>query len=135
MKVTVNRAAREKRELTLREITDAIEKNGLPQTKGMYWDSKHADWNAANRTWTYEVGAACAIGQAAINLGVDYDALTDFLLDIGRGNKTLYHYITGKNDGVDGLSLKEIADKIRKNHKAKLDTPQTIYYYPVDAED
>lgn len=96
--------ARTKR-VSLGEILDAIEQNGLPQAHGTFWrfakreDGKKYPIGSTNYV-PMDVEAACAIGQGALNLGCDYNHLVTVLaqvrmskgrrLDTGiiRGNDT-----------------------------------------------
>lgn len=98
-------------------VIDAIEKNGYPQAKSIYieWEQ-----GAPNTDKMYVVGA-CAIGQAALNLGVpwtdlDY-ALDNIHLESGKG---LSAYIITLND-ENGLSCKEIAEQVRSDFPGILD--------------
>jgi hypothetical protein len=58
-----------KRTFTIRELVEAIEKNGYKQAFASYWNRAYLD------DGTIEIGSACAIGQAALNLGISADKL------------------------------------------------------------
>jgi hypothetical protein len=84
----------------VKDIIDAIEKNGLPQTKGAYWKAK----DGANLKYLKnKVVSACAIGMAAYNLGIYPNRLTfPHANDVIRWNDD------------KGLSFQEIAAKYRE---------------------
>lgn len=99
--------------VTLGQVADAIEANGLEQYTGWYFDSMTTP------------SQACAIGMGAINLSIDAASLEKKLnlffpfVD----DKTTYPlgaYITRLNDD-DKLTFKEIADFIREHFSDKLD--------------
>jgi hypothetical protein len=53
---------------TIRELADAIEKNGLPHAHGAFF--KDEDNEDISIEYMAKITSACALGQAAINLGV-----------------------------------------------------------------
>jgi len=94
---------------SLGNFLDSIERNGLPQITGDYWrgDGKKIGESlglgsfAHHKTTTLEVNYACAFGQSALNLQVDYNALVaiidrQFRTKHGRG---LASTIISRNDG------------------------------------
>lgn len=92
---------------TLAEVADAIEKNGLPQTFNWYFRTSDGEGFNDSETSEYAaITAACAVGQACINLGVETDWVTD--LDV-------IDDIIMLND-KEKKSFKEIADHIRANY-------------------
>lgn len=97
--------------LTVRDVVEAIEKNGYQQISGMYVGNLNGQL------------AGCAIGQAAINLGVDADSLSDALSYVERKRKDLNPldaYIIWLND-KRGKSTKEIAAAVREQWADQLD--------------
>lgn len=92
--------------LTLKEIADYIEQNGLPQTR-------EGEYIVYGSDGPIE---ACAIGMAAINADV-----TPFEIDmaLNKGVYGLSSVVVDLND-LAGWSFKKIADYIRKVDKAGL---------------
>lgn len=106
---------------TLEAVLKAIEKNGVPQITGEFWDM--GDDNI--------IVGACAMGMAAINLRVEWDALSVALESIRIGDheeecdllddgwcdcgetQSLSDYIVNLNDS-QGMTFKAIADDIRE---------------------
>lgn len=82
--------------VTGQEILDAIRKNGLPKARTVYY---HHDEDR-------NIVAACAIGQAAINLGVRAASL-DYALGMASSR------VKELSDFTD-LTFPEIADTIEK---------------------
>jgi hypothetical protein len=95
---------------TLADVADNIEKNGLPRYEGWYFDSMYEPEDG----YSYIV-AACALGQAMINIGVDN-------ITGGWGMDEILNRIPEWNDGLH-LSFKEIADKIRIEYRDYLNSP------------
>jgi hypothetical protein len=98
---------------TVSQILDAIEENGLPQTKKGYWRGVR---NFVERR--VNVKSACALGMAAYNLHA-----------LGPSSCNVMPYsieIISWND-VDGLTFKEIADKYRKEHPVLLDATVKVW--------
>lgn len=56
---------------TYAEFIDAVERNGFEQAFGSYFVDDFSDELDLDDLPEYKIGAACAIGQAAINLGVN----------------------------------------------------------------
>jgi hypothetical protein len=100
---------------TIREVLDAMEKNGYPKlTNGHYvkWDKG-------------QVVAACAIGQAALNLGVKPADLNETLYApfVSYGNRfrqILDYYIPNQNDR-SAKTVPQIAREFRELVKDHLD--------------
>ena len=88
--------------ITVREIADAIEKNGYPHIKNNY---------ITRDKITYEVLGACALGQAALNLGVDVDVVDSLPFAVE---------VISLNDDK-GWSLKDIAHYLRESYASNLD--------------
>jgi hypothetical protein len=83
--------------IKLREVVDAIRKDGLPKHKGSFFH-----WGPGDR-----VISGCALGQAALNLDVDPEALWTALPRTFRGR------VVNLNDQTD-LTLPQIADKMEE---------------------
>lgn len=105
---------------TLGEFADAIEKNGLPQTHFNFFRDEVGRALALDSP--APIAQACAVGMAAINLGVNVNNLranlyveTGDLLPLG-----ICRIIESWNDG-DGLTFKQIADKFRSRYPTILD--------------
>lgn len=91
--------------ITVADVADAIEENGIPQIVGHFTHSVDG-----------EVIGACAIGQAAINLGVHPKSL-QYELDklFNKGDyRALGGQIISWNDS-NRYSYKVIANKIRES--------------------
>jgi hypothetical protein len=84
--------------MKVKDFIDAIEKNGLPQARSMYW----ADREGTGTADLAEVKSACAIGMGAYNLKLDPFTVQFW----GKGE------IMRWND-LDHLSFQEIADRYR----------------------
>lgn len=111
--------------ISLADFLDSIEMNGLPQFRGDFWkDTGGGSIGSRIRTTTIvEVASACAMGQAALNLEVDYHALTvtiNSLFRTDRGRKGLADAIIGRNDGMK-WGYKSIANFYRKAFADRLD--------------
>lgn len=65
-------------EVTVSDILDSIAKNGLPQIKNRFFTGKNGRFISQKHP-KQEVGAACALGQAAYNLNADIGSLQDAL--------------------------------------------------------
>lgn len=78
--------------VTLEEVAAAIEKNGLIWARGTF-----LRYEIDEDTGEEYPVAACALGQAAYNLGVDYADL-DFKLNMLMPGKRLSSKITNYND-------------------------------------
>ena len=103
--------------VTGRQIIEAIEKNGLPQTRGAFY----RDENGMEVDFPAQAKSACAIGMAAINLGVSFITLRNgFRIDTEDGISFHCGFIESWNDD-DGLSFKDIADKFRQEYPELLD--------------
>lgn len=108
------------------EVFDAIEKNGLPKIRKTFFKYEREGLGVSDH-WIKDgnVIAACALGQAAINLSVDADSLYNTLNDIDNEKYTTPYIgdrITELNDSfVEELSLPEIAQYMRDHYAAFLD--------------
>ncbi len=117
-----------KKRVTIRQIIDAIRTNGYEQARGklvrrsLYWNGKGPQ--------PFE--AACAMGQAAINLGVDAEELDErlFGIKIDYQTQTLREYIIEEND-VMVLSCQEIANDLDILVEAKQLNPDKAFILPV----
>lgn len=93
--------------MIVQDVVDAIRKNGLPQTQGTYIKR---DINTGNPL------AACALGQAGINLGHTGSYIANIVGSIispVHGN--LDTYIVYLND-TEKLNFAQIADRIEKDY-------------------
>lgn len=109
--------------VTVAEFIDAIEQDGLEQAFNSYFIAEGGDKSIYVMKGSigkyeeeifieYKVGAACAVGQAAINLGLDPESLV--------ASSGFLAYIFKLNDTLK-MPLKEIANKARKDFADKLD--------------
>lgn len=111
-----------KKKITVRQFIDAVEADGLPKASGTLFRNKPRGTSISDdilhhsfiKKYQYgkkpelKIGAACAVGQACINLGIE------------QPSHYVVNYIIGQNDNK-GLSLKDIADKARARYKNSLD--------------
>jgi hypothetical protein len=107
--------------VTYRDLFDAIEKNGLEQAVGSWFRTEDTDVNDDD-LWLpkkSEIKAACAVGQAALNLGVELHFLRENNLS---GDRNLIGTIEHWNDDEE-LTLQQIADKGRAEYAEYLDQP------------
>lgn len=101
------------------EIIDAIEQNGYKQIRGNY--IKFVEGVLGNERGKENVLGACAIGQAALNLNVQWSSLEDALENIMiRQDMDLAATIIELNDSF-GLSCQKIAKEIREKYPEILD--------------
>jgi hypothetical protein len=107
----------ETRSVTIREVVEAINAAGYPQ--GFY----HAiEWSHPTEEYEGTIVNACAIGQAALNLGVDPEFLEMYLYEVkSRKNSTfsLREFIVELNDEKK-FDLPRIAKEVEVKFKAKL---------------
>lgn len=104
---------------TARDIVDNIEKNGLPQTTGALFRKGKGDYAiyTLDSTFPTQIGAVCALGQAAINLGVKYS----FVDETESLKESFLSAIVSLNDHRH-LNFKDIAEAIRAEFGDQLDT-------------
>lgn len=104
------------------DVIDAIEKNGYPQLKSIYIEWTSSEPGKVGVFDKTRVAGACAIGQAALNLGISWTEIDAALDDIRLESegKGLSAYIIKLND-ENGLSCKEIAAELRKDFPEILD--------------
>jgi len=107
----------ETRTLSLGEFFDALEANGLPQIYGTYWSYN----NGGNRyIGEFEIGAACALGQAALNLNTSYSNLEEALGEFKNSKgKSLTDSIIDRND-QSRWGVKQIAKYYRTKYANRL---------------
>lgn len=127
-----------RQKFTLRELVRVLKTTKIPQTTGSMiedtrvWLDPHADYEAGYLDF---VGEGCAIGVAAVELGINPDDLAHVLdmhikCDIGTG-LSKHDLETGAGGSIiylnddRRLSFKEIAKKIEKECKDWLDKPLT----------
>lgn len=122
---------------TLGEIIDAMEKNGFPQiTRQMVEYSEKSLTIGSDYTGKPEVIGACAMGQAALNLGVDPENLYQTIrwYNSNKNNSeyppqypllTLPIRVFNMND-QQGMSCADIAGKLRKEYADYLNVSLTI---------
>lgn len=112
------------RTITLGMFIDAIERDGLPKTTGCLFREKkggRALYIEELRNFqTYKIGAACAVGQACINLGIT-EPKTSYMSNVDANISEAINYIIDMNDGTKN-SLKMIALRARNRFAAHLDT-------------
>jgi hypothetical protein len=100
------------KKVTINDIINAIEQNGLPQSRGLLF--RYSD---------DQITAACAMGQAIVNLGVDsrlFSIIYDHFSSKSRFKYSskemriaqMGNHIIVCNDRKK-MSLKEIADELR----------------------
>lgn len=110
-----------KRTISLGDFLDALEENGLPQAHAQYWshDNKRVRSSIEGE---FEVGAACAIGQAALNLGTHYHELEAIMQTKFKNSKNvpLTSSIISRNDG-SRWGIKQIARFYRRRFSNRLD--------------
>lgn len=89
--------------VTLRQVLEAIQKNGLPKIQKQYFMYNDTDGKA---------NGACAIGQAAINLNVSPASLRREFADlvIGDDYTDIMAQIVYDNDNTD-MTFEELANK------------------------
>jgi hypothetical protein len=111
------------RDITVGMFIDAIERDGLPKTTGTLFRTRkggrsiyHPDLSKYSTT---KIGAACAVGQACINLGIT-DPKTNYLSDINSKVADILNFIIDTNDDT-ALSLKVIAQRARRKYANYLD--------------
>lgn len=113
----------ETRSVTIEQVVGAIAAAGYPQ--GFY----HAiEWSHPTEEYEGTIVNACAIGQAALNLGVDPEFLDSQLWDVKlRKNSqlSLREYIVDLNDEKK-FDLARIAREIEAKFKAKLKDEFTV---------
>lgn len=90
--------------VTVEDILAALERNGIPKIQGHYFE--YVDGHITDAVYEKKVVAACAVGQIAINLGVDPEDLN--IQFVG-----LLDDIVSTND-TSMLSFQEIAKKAKE---------------------
>jgi len=102
------------------EVIDAIEKNGYPKIKDVFIQ-KNPRVNILGFKYGSKITGACAIGQAALNLGVFYEDLYRGLNKIQKGfHGSLKGRIVELNDYTE-MTIPEIAQQVREEFKDYLD--------------
>lgn len=113
----------ETRSVTIQEVVEAIDAAGYPQ--GFY----HAiEWSHPTEEFEGTIVNACAIGQAALNLGVDPEFFEMYLYEVkARKNSTLSlrDFIVDLNDEKK-FDLPKIAKEVEVKFKAKLKDQFTV---------
>jgi len=104
----------EMKEVTVSDILDAIERNGLPKAKGEYF----------HRDTSEKIVGACALGQAAFNLDIspsDLDSKLTYIKedDVDEYRYNLSSYIVDLNDNGN-YSFEEIARRVRQKFSNSL---------------
>lgn len=93
------------KKVSVRQVIEAIRQNGLPQARGKFWAD--TDGNPIHYIPTgekVEIGSACALGQAALNLGIRWEELNTELSSVAPD---LRSDIINQNDSF-GYSLESI---------------------------
>lgn len=113
------------KEFTLGEFIDAVERDGLKQAIGTYFANDKGPLSNNPRS---AIGAACAVGQGAINLGVSPD---DWEYPDENHDRNYYGwdatkvqdvraYIYDLNDS-EKMPIPEIAQRVRETYPNHLD--------------
>ena len=104
------------RTVTLSQVVEAMEENGYPQGyRHLLKDSRESTLDSYKGQ---KIVAACAIGQAGLNLGVGLLALAGALHNIKlrtNSKESLFDFIVELND-IKEFPVKEIAVKTRKQY-------------------
>jgi hypothetical protein len=103
------------KELSLRQIVQAIREGPLPKGYQDFYHFAHSD------DFEFEIVAADAIGNASIVLSVDANELYEALTDIDRDVPFFGDAIEDWNDDIANYSLDEIADKAEQKFADYLD--------------
>lgn len=121
---------------TLGDVLDAIEKNGLPQSRGYFFresvdedlgfgiEEKGIDSPSFLSHYRGKIKSACAIGQAAVNLGI-YPKINT------NDDTQLYEILSSimiMND-TDNYTFKEIADNLRTRYPDLLNAPLNAFKF------
>jgi len=109
------------KKISYRQLIDAVEMDGLPKVTGTLFRSKPRGKDVHSLISSYRepqelIGAACAIGQACINLG------------IRQPDGALVGYIMGLNDNSKA-DLQTIANKARTHFAKSLDKLISVTEY------
>lgn len=101
-------------EVKISQVLDAMEKNGYPQIKGILVTEVPRSFGPF--TLKPKIEGACAIGQAALNLGVrprslQY-ALSSVYVSTPSYHTSLADRIVSKND-LEGVPVRQIARELR----------------------
>ena len=104
------------KEFTYVEFIDAIEQNGIEQAFSALFKGPRGGIIYSNSSPDRTIGYACAVGQAAYNLGVDAYYLQE------EGYSSEYDIVITTIDLNDGqhMPLKEIAAKLRNIYSDRL---------------
>lgn len=105
-------------QITIDELANAIEKNGLPKAVGSFFRASKRGHALNLDEEDVQIGAACAVGQACINLGITTNFFAGRELSI-QDVQNLRSYIFHLND-EKYMSLPNIAKALRKRYKDKL---------------
>jgi hypothetical protein len=113
------------KKFTFRALLKAIRQNGYTKTKHQFYE-----WDFGDGTEKKKLVAACAFGQAALNLGVNVDTLCDSYYDaVNNGSDGVIEKTDGDivylNDDED-LPMVKIANRVEAwltNNGYNLDTP------------
>lgn len=102
------------REITVKDLVEAIRKDGYEQAFGHYIVYKNKDGYASSYpSFGYEITAACALGQAGLNLNVEPMKLQRGFGKLARHRADDFPYIARLND-QDKLPLDKIADSVEE---------------------
>jgi hypothetical protein len=108
--------------ITVADVFDAIEKNGLPKTKEVYYDFSYPNKGKDS------IKSACALGQAGYNLDISPHTLYYRLNDIVPG---LGARITYLNDNTR-YGFKRIANILREEYADYLTQHLATHITPLD---
>lgn len=112
-----------KKTVSLLDVIFAIRENGLPQARSKFWRNTNSrdTYIDDEEFQEAEIESACAIGMAALNLGVDWMQLERELMNIsiGDGNSVRDDIIGWNDSHMD--TLQEIFDKLKSKYPDKFD--------------
>lgn len=113
------------RKITIKQLINAIRKNGYPQAFGTLWKNKDGEDMYDDSTYRKftkkDIGAACAMGQARINLRLmDSKTWEEFWHSMDTTAYAMNSNIINMNDGLH-MSLAEIADQLEKEYADRFD--------------
>lgn len=109
--------------VTLREVLAAARQNGFEHVRDSWFQQK---WDVEKKE--HFIDGACALGQAAINLGIEPYSLRNKRVKNEAGSRREpFLAIIRLNDNTEkGYNLNEIADNIEKRYADVLDVPVTV---------
>jgi len=112
---------------TIQDFLDAIEANHIPHKRGAWFARVNGDANS-------RIGAACVLGQAAINLGVSSTSLQTALNKVVRGAAGDLIY---ENDSLKypyPLLVKRAKEKFKGYEDVKIELVTQFYHSEISHE-